>query len=45
MNKLVHSAEDAIRDMHDGAVLLVGGFGLTVVLTIANYEKNGCHYH
>jgi 3-oxoacid CoA-transferase subunit A len=28
MNKLVHSAEDAIRDMRDGAVLLVGGFGL-----------------
>jgi 3-oxoacid CoA-transferase subunit A len=28
MNKLAHSAEDAIRDMRDGAVLLVGGFGL-----------------
>ena len=28
MNKVVHSAEEAIRDIHDGAVLMLGGFGL-----------------
>ena len=28
MNKVVGSADEAIRDMQDGAVLMVGGFGL-----------------
>jgi 3-oxoacid CoA-transferase subunit A len=28
MNKVVASAEEAIRDIEDGAVLMVGGFGL-----------------
>ncbi len=28
MNKVVSSAEQAIRDIHDGAVLMLGGFGL-----------------
>lgn len=28
MNKVLSSAEDAIRDMMDGATILVGGFGL-----------------
>ena len=28
MNKVVASAEEAIRDINDGAVLMVGGFGL-----------------
>jgi 3-oxoacid CoA-transferase subunit A len=28
MNKVVHSAEEAIRDIHDGATIMVGGFGL-----------------
>jgi len=28
MNKVVANADEAIRDMQDGAVLLVGGFGL-----------------
>jgi 3-oxoacid CoA-transferase subunit A len=28
MNKVVSSAEDAIRDIPDGAVLMLGGFGL-----------------
>jgi 3-oxoacid CoA-transferase subunit A len=28
MNKVVASADEAIRDMQDGAVLMVGGFGL-----------------
>lgn len=28
MNKVVHSAEDAINDIKDGSVLMVGGFGL-----------------
>lgn len=28
MNKVVASADEAIRDMHDGATLMVGGFGL-----------------
>jgi len=28
MNKVVSSAEEAIRDIKDGAVLMVGGFGL-----------------
>jgi 3-oxoacid CoA-transferase subunit A len=28
MNKVVISADEAIRDIHDGAVLMLGGFGL-----------------
>ncbi|MFD2871855.1 CoA transferase subunit A [Mucilaginibacter ximonensis] len=28
MNKVFHNADDAIRDVHDGAILLLGGFGL-----------------
>jgi 3-oxoacid CoA-transferase subunit A len=28
INKLVASAEEAVRDVHDGATLVVGGFGL-----------------
>jgi 3-oxoacid CoA-transferase subunit A len=28
MHKVVNSAEDAIRDIHDGATIMVGGFGL-----------------
>ncbi|MFH1132546.1 MAG: 3-oxoacid CoA-transferase subunit A, partial [Pseudomonadota bacterium] len=28
MNKILQSAEEAIKDIHDGAVILVGGFGL-----------------
>src|SRR5690349_5920929 len=28
MNKVVASAEEAVRDIQDGAVLMVGGFGL-----------------
>lgn len=28
MNKLVPSMEEAIRDIHDGATIIVGGFGL-----------------
>ncbi len=28
MNKVVANADEAIRDIHDGATLLVGGFGL-----------------
>jgi 3-oxoacid CoA-transferase subunit A len=28
MNKVVASAEDALRDVHDGATIMVGGFGL-----------------
>ncbi len=28
INKVVKNAEEAIKDIHDGAVLLVGGFGL-----------------
>src|SRR5688500_15874111 len=28
MNKVVESAEQAIRDINDGAVLMLGGFGL-----------------
>ncbi|HRG83007.1 MAG TPA: CoA-transferase, partial [Chitinophagaceae bacterium] len=28
MNKTVLNAEDAIRDIPDGAVLMLGGFGL-----------------
>ena len=28
MNKIVHSAGEALRDVSDGAVLMLGGFGL-----------------
>src|SRR5574338_281568 len=28
MNKVVASAEEAIRDIQDGAVIMIGGFGL-----------------
>ncbi len=28
MNKVVNGAADAIRDIHDGAVIMLGGFGL-----------------
>ena len=28
MNKVYHSADDAIRDIHDGASIMLGGFGL-----------------
>lgn len=28
MNKVFHNADDAISDVHDGATLLLGGFGL-----------------
>jgi len=28
MNKVVANADDAIKDVSDGAVILVGGFGL-----------------
>ncbi|MFL5455380.1 MAG: CoA-transferase, partial [Myxococcales bacterium] len=28
MNKVVGSADEAIRDMQDGAVIMSGGFGL-----------------
>ena len=28
MNKVVASADEAILDIHDGATLMVGGFGL-----------------
>lgn len=28
MNKVVSNADEAIRDIHDGAVLMLGGFGL-----------------
>src|ERR687883_1085959 len=28
MNKVVASADEAIRDLHDGAVIMSGGFGL-----------------
>ncbi|GAA4102730.1 CoA transferase subunit A [Mucilaginibacter panaciglaebae] len=28
MNKVCNNADDAVRDVHDGATLLVGGFGL-----------------
>ncbi len=28
MNKVVSNAEEAIRDIHDGAVIMLGGFGL-----------------
>lgn len=28
MNKVVGSAAEAVRDIHDGAVLMLGGFGL-----------------
>jgi len=28
MNKVVASAEDAVKDIHDGATIMVGGFGL-----------------
>ena len=28
MNKVVANAEEAIRDITDGAVLMVGGFGV-----------------
>lgn len=28
MNKLVQNADEAIRDIHDGATLMLGGFGL-----------------
>ena len=28
MNKVVASASEAIRDIHDGATIMVGGFGL-----------------
>ena len=28
MNKVVTSADEAIRDIHDGATILIGGFGL-----------------
>src|SRR5208282_6539635 len=28
MNKVVSSADEAIRDVFDGAVIMVGGFGL-----------------
>src|SRR5881398_3589592 len=28
MNKLVANADEAVRDVHDGATVMVGGFGL-----------------
>jgi 3-oxoacid CoA-transferase subunit A len=28
MNKVVSSADEAVRDVHDGAMIMVGGFGL-----------------
>ena len=28
MNKLVRNAEEAIKDIQDGATILIGGFGL-----------------
>ena len=28
MNKVYHNADDAITDIHDGAVIMLGGFGL-----------------
>ena len=28
MNKLVANADEAIKDIHDGAVIMLGGFGL-----------------
>src|ERR1035437_4063170 len=28
MNKVVHSADEAVRDVSDGATIMVGGFGL-----------------
>src|SRR5215475_3415458 len=28
MNKVVANAEQAVRDVHDGATVMVGGFGL-----------------
>jgi 3-oxoacid CoA-transferase subunit A len=28
MNKVIASAEEAIKDIHDGAILMLGGFGL-----------------
>ncbi|MCW3117219.1 MAG: Succinyl-CoA--3-ketoacid-CoA transferase, partial [Chitinophagaceae bacterium] len=28
MNKIVNSADDAIQDIPDGSVIMLGGFGL-----------------
>ncbi|HJT52586.1 MAG TPA: CoA-transferase, partial [Candidatus Angelobacter sp.] len=28
MNKVIGSADEAVRDVQDGAVIMVGGFGL-----------------
>jgi len=28
INKVVKNADEAIKDIHDGAVLMLGGFGL-----------------
>jgi 3-oxoacid CoA-transferase subunit A len=28
MNKVVNNAETAIQDIHDGATIMLGGFGL-----------------
>ena len=28
MNKVINSADEAIADLHDGATLMSGGFGL-----------------
>ena len=34
MNKVIASADDAVRDIHDGASLAVGGFGLCGVPSV-----------
>lgn len=43
MNKVVASADDAIKDIHDGAVLMLGGFGLCGIPEncIAALQKRG----
>lgn len=43
MNKVLTSFEEAVADIHDGAVIMVGGFGLCGIpenLIQALYEKN-----